>query len=173
MIRWLIDDGPFGELARIFQPNWAWPAGTLHVVEEVSAAASQDKSGRRAKLLAMKDATGANSILVHPLVVGGPASKMLFDYLRPVAPSARKNLGEDASIAYAAREDTDAVFVAADKGACFLALGELGRGRVASPFELWDDLERRGLVTAAQLRILCDRSQKLSALPGIPDRLRR
>jgi len=171
MIDWLVDDGPFGELARQFDPAWSWPAGTLHVMEEVSSGAIEDRSKRRQSLLAMKTPQGEPVVVVHSLILGRPASKMLFEYLRPNAPNATKNLGEDASIAYAARESSTAVFVAFDKGACFLALGEIGRDRVASPFDLWDDLKQRGLLTATQFENLCNRTQKLSNLPGIPARL--
>ncbi len=167
---WLVDDGPFGELARLFDPQWNWPAGTLHMVEEVSSAAALDKSGRRSKMLEKRDVTGAPAIAVHALALGGPAATMLYEYLRPDASSATKNLGEHASIAYGARESSSAVFVAADKGACFLALGELGRSRVASPFDLWADLAARKLLTPDQYRTLCDRTFRNGGLPGVPSR---
>ncbi len=37
----------------------------------------------------------------------------------------------------------------------------LGRGRVAAPFELWDALERAGLVPLDVYRLLCEKTVKL------------
>jgi hypothetical protein len=167
---WLVDDGPFGELARVFDPGWSWPAGTLHLVEEVASAAVLDKSGRRSRLLGMRSDTGDPAIVVHALALDSPAAEMLYEYLRPDSTNTTKNLGEHASIAYVARENASAVFVAADKGACFLALGELGRSRVASPLDLWFDLAARQLISQAQCQTLCETTVRLSALPGVPSR---
>jgi len=53
-VNWLVDDGPFGLLALERDPTWRWPTATLHIVQEVAAAAENDRSGRRAELLKMK-----------------------------------------------------------------------------------------------------------------------
>lgn len=61
-----------------------------------------------------------------------------------------------------------------DKGAALLALGELGRSRVASSFDLWDDLRTRGVVDQARFDRLCNqtRIKGNTSLPGVPWRLR-
>lgn len=106
-------------------------------------------------------------------MVGSEAARFLFDYLRPKASKATKNLGEDAAIAYCAVDRTDACFVTMDKIAAFLALSELGRGRVATPFDLWDDLLSGGLIKRNEFLSLCEQTYKAVSLPGVPRRLRR
>jgi hypothetical protein len=170
MTVWVLDDGPFGILAKHYNPSWSWPARSLHIVEEVASAAPQDKSGRRQKLLAMRQSDGP-VIEIHKIMTGSAAANYLFQYLRPSASSATKNLGEDASIAYCAIEQTDGAFVTTDKGAAFVALAELGMGRVAAPFDLWKELLSRKLVSKAEFSDLCDWVRKSFNLPGIPRRL--
>jgi hypothetical protein len=169
---WLLDDGPLGLLARIFDPRWSWPAGALGVVREVADGATNDKSGRRASLLAMSAASGAPCITVHD---GGPlAAGVLFGHLRPQAATAMRDLGEDASIAICATELPAAIFVTMDKRAAYIALAELGGARVAPPFELWDWLEHQGLITPAEYRMLCEITAKQDhGLSGVPLRFRR
>jgi hypothetical protein len=169
MIQWLLDDGPLGDLALQFDPAWSWPASTIHIVSEVAAGAQRDRSGRRGNLLKMS-AGGSPAIEVHDIQVGSPAADMLFAHLRRDAADATEDLGEHASIAFCAMQGPGFVFVAADKQAAFLALAELGRGRVASPFDLWAHLSRAKLITAAQFEALCQRTVKTSAFPGVPRR---
>lgn len=145
MTFWVLDDGPFGSLAKHYNRVWSWPARFLHTVAEVASAASLDRSGRRNSLLDMQH-SGQPVIEVHSIMAGSKAANFLFEYLRPRAASATKNLGEDAAIAYCVTERTDACLVTDDKHAAFLALAELGRGRVATPFDLWDDLLSRSSV---------------------------
>mgnify|MGYP003376662509 CR=1 FL=1 len=59
-----------------------------------------------------------------------------------------------------AHDLTEAVFVAEDKGAAFLALSELGRGRVATPFDLWDDLLGRSVIALAGFKRLCAATER-------------
>lgn len=54
MTVWVVDDGPFGSLAKHYNAAWSWPARFLHTVAEVAMAASHDKSGRRSSLLKMR-----------------------------------------------------------------------------------------------------------------------
>jgi hypothetical protein len=117
--------------------------------------------------------SGEPVIEVHSIMVGSQAARFLFEDLRPNAPSATKNLGEDAAIAYCAIERTDACFVTMDKGAAFLGLAELGRGRVATPFDLWDDLLCQGLIAPDEFSNLCEIVRKSLALAGVPRRIRR
>lgn len=166
---WLLDDGPLGDLALQLDVAWNWPASTLHVVGEVEVSARLDRSGRRARLLTMSSG-GAPAIEVHHIVVGSPAADLLYRHLRRASSDATEDLGEHASIAFCALMSAAAVFVTADKKAAFLALAELGSGRVATPFDLWDDLSRKGLITRVQFDALCKRTVKESGLPGLPRR---
>ena len=167
---WVLDDGPFGALARIFDPTWQWPPATLHLVREVASGAKFDKSGRRQKLLAMTSG-GSLCFAVHDILEGTPAASMLFEYLRLSSTNATRDLGGDASIAFCAMEWTDAIFVTQDKGAALVALAELGMGRVATPFDLWHELAGRGLISRDQFQLLCESTRKSdSAWPGVPAR---
>lgn len=172
MTVWVLDDGPLGVLAKHYNAGWLWPARSLHTVAEVALAASQDKTGRRKSLLAMRQ-SGEPVIEVHSIMAGSQGARFLFEYLRPNAPSATKNLGEDAAIAYCAIERTDGCFVTMDRGAAFLALAELGSARVATPFDLWDDLLSKGLISPDEFSRLCDLVWKSLGLPGVPQRIRR
>jgi len=44
---WMLDDGPFGILARLYDPSWKWRPASFHLAGSVAGAASQDQSGRR------------------------------------------------------------------------------------------------------------------------------
>jgi hypothetical protein len=169
---WLLDDGPLSLLSKSFDPAWAWPEGTITVVREVADTAKLDKSGRRAALLAMQAPSGGPSVAIHD---GGPsANAMLWGHLRPQAAKASKDLGEDVSIAVCATELPAAIFVTMDKRAAYIALAELGRGRVATPFDLWAQLEQEGCLSAAVFRELCERTFKSDqGLDGIPKRYQR
>ncbi|HEU4539439.1 MAG TPA: hypothetical protein VFS00_35210 [Polyangiaceae bacterium] len=169
---WLLDDGPFWVLSRFFDPAWAWPEGLMAVVREVADAAKRDKTGRREALLAMRAPSGGPSVAVHD---GGPAANaMLWEHLRPRAAEATKNLGEDVSIAVCATELPSAVFVAMDKRSVYVALAELGRGRVASPFDLWASLEQAGHISDAVFQGLCETTCKQDqGLVAVPKRFQR
>jgi hypothetical protein len=170
-MRWVVDDGPFGVLARYFEPSWPWGARTLEVVESVAAGASADKSGRRWTLLQAGSAEG-RIVTVKSLAVGSPAAALVMDYLRRNETSATRDLGEDESIAYCMAEAADATLVTMDKRAAFIALAELGPGRVATPFDLWSWLAGEGVVDARQRAALDEATVKQdSGLPGVPRRL--
>jgi hypothetical protein len=72
------------------------------------------------------------------------------------------------AIAFCALVEPEGVFVPADKRAAFLALAELGPGRVATPFDLWAHLKDGGLITTEQFTFLCERTAKGGGLPGVP-----
>lgn len=169
MTEWLLDDGPFGHLATQFDASWRWPASTIHVVHDVSAAAATDKSGRRQNLLAL-GGPGSSAVQVHRPLSSSAAAGYLLAHIRPRAASATKNLAEDVAIALAATDFATAVFVTLDKAAAFMALAELGPGRVTTPLDVWADLHRRRLITQEQFAALMDRTVKKSGLPGMPRR---
>jgi hypothetical protein len=120
MTTWIVDDGPFGDLAMCFDASWRWPAATLHVVETVARGAARDKSGRRGRLLAMSDQKGGECVVTHVVPVDTAAGRMIYGHLRRNSSTSDEHLGEHESIAYCAKEDPTATFVAADKLACFL-----------------------------------------------------
>lgn len=172
MTTWVVDDGPLGHLAQAFDPSWSWPAATLDVLDAVVRGAPNDKSGRRMQLLAM-GGTDSPVIVQHAVVVGSQAETYMVSQLRAYATRATADLGEHESIAWMLHEGpADSVFVTLDKGAAYLALVELGRSRVASPFDLWDDLEKQSLITRKEFEALCRRVEKGSNLAA-PPRLRR
>jgi len=169
-MRWVVDDGPLGLLARHFNAAWQWRADVFEIMESVAAGAQNDRSGRRQDLLALKD-RGGFAIRVRSLALGSAAGNLLLDYLRPDATSATRDLGEDESIAYCIEEARDATFVTMDKRAAYVALSELGPGRVAAPFDLWHWLRTEGLIAPAECSVLCEATVRQdSGLPGIPRR---
>ncbi|MCU0681495.1 MAG: hypothetical protein MUF34_04415 [Polyangiaceae bacterium] len=144
----------------------------MAVVREVAEAAKKDKTGRREALLAMRAPSGGLSVAVHD---GGPAANaMLWGHLRPRAAEATKDLGEDVSIAVCATELPSAVFVAMDKRSVYVALAELGRGRVATPFDFWAFLVQAGHVSDVVFQRLCETTFKQDqGLGAVPKRLQR
>jgi len=172
MPMWLLDDGPLGWLALALDASWDWPSSTLHVVGHVASSAGRDRSGRRAKLLSMAPKGGAPSIQVHEIPVPSPAADMVFSHLRPDSSDTDEDLGEHESIALCALVEPQAIFVAADKKAAFLAMAELGGARVATPFDCWASLKDNLLISPAQFSTLCERTVKESGLPGLPRRFK-
>ncbi|MBI4700001.1 MAG: hypothetical protein HY744_02355 [Deltaproteobacteria bacterium] len=174
MTVWLVDCGPLGHVAALAEVAWDWPGDTLHVVREVAHEALASGSVPNEQLLHLR--SGEQPwVQVHDLPIPSPAAEMLALHLRPAATSASRNLGEDASIAFCATMNQDAIFVAADKSAAFVALAELGRSRVASPFDLWEALRDEGRIPAEAFEKLCGRTARQlgGVLPGVPWRLRQ
>lgn len=150
---WIVDDGPLDHLALVVTPKEtaSWPQNEFYVADETAAAAR----GRRKALL--EDTS--SPFRKFSIAGASQAFEILYEHLRePVA--ADKNLAEHQSIAWAMTEKDDAVFVAQDKGAAFLALAELGRGRAAHPTDLWLRLLEQGLVSSAQFEKLCELTRK-------------
>ena len=170
MSSWVLDDGPFGRLARQFDAGWRWPPQTFHVVEQVAAAAKNDRTGRRTQLLEMPD----SAVAVHAVMPSSNAGRFIFDYLRSSETSATKDLGEDASLALCVFELPDSIFVVEDKAAAFLALAELGPARVATPFDFFAHLRDEKLIDAGAFAALCESLVRAHhpALVGVPYRLR-
>lgn len=169
MTRWVLDCTPLVLLGRYAEVRWSWPAGTLEVVREVEAEAAPRRDGRRILDLGRP---ASPCVVVRDIRATSDAAAMLFQYLRAGASSATQNMGEDASIAFCAHEAPDAVFVALDNNATYTAVSELGRGRVATPFDVWHDLRERGLVGVTVYGRLCDATlRQRQNLPGVPRRL--
>jgi hypothetical protein len=169
---WMLDDGPLGSLASLAPQVAHWPKESLHVAESVREGAHRDKSGRRPALLAAKG-NGGPLFVAHEVLADTPAWDMLYSHLRKGTTSTTADLGEHESIAICATQCTQLVFVCQDRRATQIALSELGRGRVASPFACWDDLRQNGLVDDAAFVALCRLSLRGdSGLPGVPWRFR-
>ncbi len=170
MKHWVLDVGPLSLLGRLAAPEWAWPSGLLDVVREVEVEARKDWYCRE-----LLDRAGDEGpwLRVCDMDAQGPAGLMLLDHLRPVAADATADLGEHASIAYCFCEAPDALFVTMDTRAAYLALAELGPGRVATPYDLWLDLRSAGLLTPETHTALNEATLKQRQnQPGLPLRLR-
>jgi hypothetical protein len=194
MPTWIIDDGPFDQLALTINASEleTWPADQFFVAGATAKAAS----GRRKDLLVSTPTPFAP----FELPLGSKGCDILYKHLRPTA-SSSANLAEHESIAWALTERRDAIFVAVDKRAALLALAELGCGRVAHAFDLyyylrkssrgaqnisavvlrgsfgcggaalWIHLKEQGLVSQAQFETLCQATYKNDqSLPGVPQR---
>jgi len=141
-------------------------------VDVVAGAAGQDRSGRRQQLLGMTSG-GHPCIEVVSIPAGSDVERMVFTYLRPQYTHATRDLGEDVTIAHLALGDQDGVFVTCDKGAGYLAICELGPGRVASPFDVWTWLADERLISEAERMVLNEAILKGDrSLPGLPGRFR-
>lgn len=146
MATWILDDGPFDLLSRCIDvrnlPNW--PRGQLFVAEQTALDARQ--SPIRNALLT----TNPTPFNVFNIMIGTPAFDIVHSHLRQTASRATANLAEHQAIAWIISERRDGVFVTGDKKAAFLALAELGCGRVAHPHDLWLYLRDQGRVDQAQ-----------------------
>lgn len=109
---------------------------------------------------------------MHDVPYDSEAGIMVFTHLRARQASAVADLAEHECIAVCACEFTDLVFVTMDQRAAAIALSELGRGRVASPYDLWEDL--RSDLGDASFDPLCRATERRQqGLPGRPWRLRQ
>jgi hypothetical protein len=87
-------------------------------------------------------------------------------------PASTTDLAEHESIAWALVHGPDAVFVSSDRRATLTALAELGRERVAHPFDLWLDLRKRRWLSPRAFERLCELTRKNDqGLPRMPKRV--
>lgn len=170
MTRWFLDDRPFGIVARHQTVAWAWQPAAVHLVGAIVDALDSDRSGRRRKLFGLT--SGGEAVVVERRVLGGSeAEAMLWAHLRTNTTLASRDLAEDEAIALLSREVSDGVLVVLDRKAAMVALAELGRGRVASPFDYWDWLRSERIVDQAAFDALCDATLREDAgFPGKPVR---
>ena len=126
-MKWMVDCGPLGQLASYHDDAWKWPAAALHVTRAVEREALASNSPFNQRLLAMATVDGEQCIAVHDIPFPSAAATMFATHLRPSDESAKRNVGEDETIAFCAAMDTKTIFVTADKTAAFVALSELGR----------------------------------------------
>ncbi len=168
-MRWILDDGPFGQLAAIADPEAAthWQAGLLLVASATGEAATPDRQ-------ALLDLRAGDEPIVATFAIrlgsDDPAEQVLIE-LRPDATSTA-DLAEHESIAWAQVHGPDAVFVCADRRAALTALAELGRERVAHPFDVWLDLRKKGWLSPRAFKRLCRRTRgQDQGLPRMPQRV--
>ncbi len=151
MTTWILDDGPFGHLAKFARVEdlTDWPQGRLYVAEQTVLDARH--SPARHALLAADN----TPFMSFNIMVGTPAADIVYEHLRRTASRATANLAEHQSIAWVISERPDAVFVTEDKKAAFLALAELGSGCVAHSHDPWLYLRDKSLVDQTQFENLC------------------
>ncbi len=173
-MRWILDDGPFGHLAGTVDPKDTahWQADVLLIAGTTAAAATPISQ-------ALLDVRIGDEALVATFEIrlgSGDPAEQAFMELHP-DPTSPNDLAEHESIAWAQVHGLDAVFVCADVRAAFTALAELGRGRVAHPFDVWLDLRERGWLTFAAFKRLCEMTRKHDrgrrGLPRMPGRVSR
>lgn len=169
-MRWILDDGPFDVLASV-QPEGLirYPPRYLVIAQSTALAAKQSEG--RTRLLGLRNPDGGSLIDVFEVIVSGsdPAGTV-FLALHPDETSSLDR-AECEAIAWALTRSDDAVFVTEDTRAALTALAELGRARVAHPFDLWIDLLEENAVSTEEFRQLCHRTQrKDQGLPRMPDR---
>lgn len=155
---WMLDDTPANDLAEVLhgvpEPGVPFPAGIFHTSREVMKLSS--KSPTRSRFLLRLENLG--SLQVHDITYGSDTFVLYTEYRKGAQTDA--NRGEHEAIALCTTALTRTVFVAGDKLACWLALLELGSGRVATPYELWDDLKARRILTEDLWDKLCERTRK-------------
>lgn len=175
-LRWILDDGPLDQLARFADPATLTrgAAGSLLVASTTARAAAV--SERRRALLELDCADGR---LVEEFSVeigdDDPAAEILLELHG--SENTRLDLAEREAISWAqvhgASAGGQAVFVTSDQRATVTALAELGRGRVAHPFDLWLDLLRQGRIGRSQFEKLCEATRnKDQGLERMPTRVR-
>lgn len=171
-MRWILDDGPLGSLADVASEERlvGYGPGKLWIAEQTQRDADQSPS--RAELLTIEVPGGEKLIESFEIQLGtaDPAERILME-LHDEA-SSTVNLAEQQAIAWAQTHADDAVLVTADKRAAMIALAELGRSRVAHPFDLWIHLLEAEALALSEFRALCNRTRgKDQGLPRMPDRV--
>lgn len=176
-MRWILDDGPFGELAEVSGRSDRCDLSsytTSHILIPSATANSARSSTYRRGLLELYRSDGKRLVEVFEVLIGGddPAERVLQDLHGEER--TQTDLAEREAIAWALVHGKDAVFVTADKRATVTALAELGRQRVAHPFDVWLDLLQERAVEAADFRFLCEKSKwRDQGLERMPERVAR
>jgi len=144
MNRWLLDTGVVSILAKASGGELRCGRGVVHVSEAVELESRRgDPNSPQNRLLDLTDNRGDRVFEVLPVLLDTPEFDLLSE-LRPSEETASVDLGEHESIALCATSHAKLIFVSLDKGALRLILSELGRGRVAYPYELCEELKNIG-----------------------------
>jgi len=173
MARWLLDDGPFDGLARHSGHLDLTAADCQLLVSSATARAAGTSAGRL-ELLELTRPDGSRLVEVFEVLLeGDDAAGQVFTELHREERTTL-NEAEREAIAWALVHDSEAVFVTADKRAALIALAELGRERVAHPFDLWLELRDGGGVAAEAFQSLCTATRNADqGLERMPDRVVR
>lgn len=157
-LSWLIDDGVIDLLARCPEALRVTLRQEDLAIAEATAA---DVSEERQRLLAEAQ------VKTLRVDVESPAENLLYGHFRRRSEYQRGstvNFAEHQALALLLTEETSRIFVTFDKGAAYLALLELGPGRVAHPFDLFFYLEQERLLPPGVLEDLLDKSRKKEQL---------
>ncbi len=172
-IRWILDDGPFDDLATTKPANLGtYSTGLLLIAPTTEREAS--RSSARKRLLEAERSGGEQVFQVFDVLLaeGDPVGETFLELHG--GERTPTNRAEMEAIAWALHEARDAVFVTADLRASMTALAELGRGRVAHPFDLWIELLQAEALTPADFEALCTRTwRKDQGLVRIPSRIQK
>ena len=104
-----------------------------------------------------------------------PAEELLYGYFRSRSEYRKGstiNFAEHQALALLMTSEPNRVFVTFDKGAAYLALMELGAGRVVHPFDLWQQLNHRNRLAPGAFADLVEKSRRKEQL-GPPWRFTR
>lgn len=126
------------------------------------------------RLLELSHPDGQRVVDVFEVLIGGDdAAGLVLQDLHGEERTST-NLAEREAIAWASVHGKDAVLVTADARAALTALAELGRQRVAHPFDLWLELREQGVLPPAEFENLCQRTRRRDQrLQRMPERIAR
>lgn len=163
-VSWLLDDGVIDILARC-------PGAIRDALRQedlaIAEATAGDGSEERQRLI---EEARVKTLRVE---VESPAENLLYGHFRSRSEYQRGstvNFAEHQAFALLLTEEKNRIFVTFDKGAAYLALLELGPGRVAHPFDLFFYLEQKRRLEPGAFGELLDKSRKKEQL-GPPWRL--
>lgn len=166
---WLLDDGPFDQICRVPLRQRSNPTHELRLLVTSTTAASAEQSDMRKTWLQQCDFAGTVRVLIGS---DDPAAQILLELHGEEKTTT--NQAEREAIAWALVHGQDAVFVTADQRATVTALAELGRGRVAHPFDLWLDLLDREMLNPTDFRSLCEATRRNDqGLERMPNRVKK
>ena len=138
---------------------------SLVMVEEAYDEVTEPRSGKHATE-ARQAAIALEAVSVQSIDPESQAAARLHALRTRRAKVTRADLGEDASIAWAADHPTF-VFVTRDRGAAFLALNEL-RGRTMTLFHFLREAVEVGALEPARARAMADAISTTKGVSAVP-----
>lgn len=165
---WIIDDGPLDTLAAVGRPGELARYRARRLL--IAPTTHRETSEPRKRLIGITNADSTPLVEVFEILSESEAWRIFHELHRQE--KSTTNAAERECIAYALADCPEGIFVTADRRAALTALSELGRGRVAHPFDLWIDLLEMDAVSPEDFRRLCDRTKmKDQGLERMPDRV--
>lgn len=171
-MRWILDDGPFDHLADEANLERLVDSYRGRLIVAPSTARGALPSSARTRLLNARLTNGKPLVQVFELLLSkdDPAAEIFLELHGQEKTTT--NRAEMEAIAWILVHAADGVFVTADRRAALTALAELGRTRVAHPFDLWIELLNGDALTPEEFRALCNRTrQKDQGLVRMPGRV--